>query len=118
MLDKKPQQIVGGPTNNEPATSGPPVGKDPASAALLSGKFNMVIGYCSSAKSRPSQTPELQVAKVPPEISAGPESGLATLDGADPHPPDLALFMLSPGGQQIFALRPPPGPERTGKADR
>ena len=40
---------------------------------------------------------------VPSEIATGPEYGLAVMKGADSHAPDLALFMLSPGGQQIFS---------------
>ena len=78
-------------------------GKDPALAALASGRVDIVIGYCTSAKLRLSQMAELQVAAVPREISVGPEYGLAVLKGADARAPDLALFMLSPEGQQIFA---------------
>jgi molybdenum ABC transporter molybdate-binding protein len=98
ILDKKAQKIVGGPTNNAPVD-----GKDPAVAALASGRVDIVIGYCTSARLRRSQMPELQVVAVPPEIAAGPEYGLAILKGADPRAPDLALFLLSPDGQQIFA---------------
>ena len=98
ILDKKAQQIVGGPANNAPVG-----GKDPALAALASGRVDIVIGYCTSAKLRLSQMPELQVAAVPREIAIGPEYGLAVLKGADPQTPYLALFMLSPEGQQIFA---------------
>jgi molybdate transport system substrate-binding protein len=46
---------------------------------------------------------ELQVAEVPREIAAGPEYGLAVLKGGDLRALDLALFMLSPDGQQIFS---------------
>jgi molybdate transport system substrate-binding protein len=46
---------------------------------------------------------ELQVADVPREIAAGPEYGLAVLQGANPKTADLALFILSPDGQQIFS---------------
>jgi ABC-type molybdate transport system substrate-binding protein len=98
VLDKKAQQIVGGPTNNAPTD-----GKDPAVAGLALGRVDIVIGYCTSAKLRLSQMPELQVAPVPPEIATGPEYGLAVLKGADPRALDLTLFMLSPEGQQIFA---------------
>jgi ABC-type molybdate transport system substrate-binding protein len=98
ILDKKAQQIVGGPTNNDPVG-----GKDPVVAALMSGQVDVVIGYCTSAKLRLSQMPELQIAAVPAEIAAGPEYGLAVLKDADPRAPDLALFMLSPDGQRIFA---------------
>jgi len=47
-------------------------------------------------------------ARSPPEFPPSPwtltpDYGLAVLKGSDPHAPDLALFMLSPEGQQIFA---------------
>jgi molybdate transport system substrate-binding protein len=68
ILDKKAQQIVGGPANNTPVG-----GKDPALAALASGRVDIVIGYCTSTKLRLSQMAELQLAAVPREISVGPE---------------------------------------------
>jgi molybdate transport system substrate-binding protein len=98
ILDKKAQQIVGGPTNNAPVG-----GKDPAVAALAAGRVDIVIGYCTSARLRRSEMPQLQIAEVPRAIATGPEYGLAVLNGADPHTTDFALFMLSPAGQQIFA---------------
>ena len=98
ILSAKAQQNVGGPSNNAPVD-----GKDPAVAALASGRVDIVIGYCTSAKLRMSQTAELQIAEVPREIATGPEYGLAVLGGADPRASDLALFMLSPDEQQIFA---------------
>jgi molybdate transport system substrate-binding protein len=98
ILSGKAQQIVGGPSNNAPVD-----GKDPAVAALASGRVDILIGYCTSAKLRLSQMAELQVAEVPREIATGPEYGLAVLRGADPRANDLALFMLSPEGQQIFS---------------
>ena len=98
ILDQKAQQIVGGPTNNAPVD-----GKDPAAAALLSGKIDVMIGYCSGRERMAKAVPELQAVEVPKEIAAGPEYGLAILKGADPRAEDLALFMLSPEGQQVFA---------------
>jgi molybdate transport system substrate-binding protein len=97
-LNGKAQQIVGGPANSAPVD-----GQDPTVAALAAGRVDIVIGYCTSAELRLSQMPELQVAKVPSEIAAGPEYGLAVLKDADPRALDLALFMLSPDGQRIFA---------------
>jgi ABC-type molybdate transport system substrate-binding protein len=47
ILDKKAQQIVGGPANNAPVD-----GKDPAIVALAAGRVDIVIGYCTSAKLR------------------------------------------------------------------
>jgi molybdate transport system substrate-binding protein len=98
ILDKKAQQIVGGPTNN--ANIG---GKDPAVAAFADGRIDLFVGYCSGAKRLLAQLLQLQVAEVPRELAAGPEYGLAVLKGSDPRTPDFALFMLSPSGQQIFA---------------
>lgn len=97
-LDRKAQQVVGGPTNNAPVE-----GKDPAAAALLTGKIDVMIGYCSGTKRMQSQVPDVQMIAVPKEIAAGPEYGLAILKNADPRAADLALFMLSPEGQQVFA---------------
>lgn len=97
-LDQKAQQIVGGPTNNAPVE-----GKDPAAAALFAVKIDVMIDYCSGAKRMQAQVPEVQMVPVPKDIAAGPEYGLAILKGADPRTEDLALYMLSPEGQQIFA---------------
>ena len=97
-LDQKAQQIVGGPTNNAPVG-----GKDPAAAALIAGRIDVMIGYCSGAKRMQSQVPDVQMVPVPKDIAAGPEYGLAILKGADPRAEDFALYMLSPEGQQIFA---------------
>jgi ABC-type molybdate transport system substrate-binding protein len=41
ILDKKAQQIVGGPTNNAPVG-----GKDAAATALATGRVDLFIGYC------------------------------------------------------------------------
>ena len=99
ILDQKAQQIIGGPTNNAPIG-----GQDPAGAALSSGKIDVMIGYCSGRGRMLGAMADLQIVEVPKEIAAGPEYGLAVLKDANPHAEDLALFMLSPEGQQIFAL--------------
>jgi molybdate transport system substrate-binding protein len=98
ILDKKAQQIVGGPTNNAPVG-----GKDPAALALATGRVDLFIGYCSGGKRLLAQLAKLQIVPVPQTIATGPEYGLAVLKGADPHTDDFALYMLSPTGQQIFA---------------
>jgi molybdate transport system substrate-binding protein len=97
-LDQKAQQIVGGPTNNAPID-----GKDPAAAALIAGRIDVMIGYCSGAKRMQSQVADAQMVTIPKDVAAGPEYGLAILSSAAPQTEDLALYMLSPEGQQIFA---------------
>ena len=62
-----------------------------------------MIGYCSGRNRLSAVLPELQFVEPPREIATGPEYGLARLKGADPRAADLALFILSPDGQQLFA---------------
>jgi molybdenum ABC transporter molybdate-binding protein len=93
-LDHKAQKIVGG--------SGP-VSGDPVADGFKSGAINVMIGYCSGRQRMAKAVPEAQAVAVPNEIVAGPEYGLAVLKGANPRAEDLALYMLSPEGQQLFA---------------
>ena len=62
-----------------------------------------MIGYCSGRSRMLAAIADLQIVPVPAEIAASPEYGLAVLKGADPRAADLALYMLSPEGQQVFA---------------
>ena len=99
ILDKKAQQIVGGPTNN--ASGG---GKDPVVAAFAVGRIDFFIGYCSGAKRLRSQMPGLQVTEVPHAIATGPEYGLAVLKGADAHAADLARSCCRPKGSRFSLI--------------
>ena len=104
VLDKKAQQIVGGPAGNAPAHTAPTGGKDPVAAGIRRRAYRPLYRLLQRHQAAPvAQMPALQVAAAPPAIAGGPEYGLAVLKGADLHAADLALFMLSPEGQQIFA---------------
>jgi molybdate transport system substrate-binding protein len=93
-LDAKAQKIVGGP--------GPTSG-DPVADELKAGTIDVMIGYCSGRQRMAKAIPGIQAVDVPEQITAGPEYGLAVLKDADPQAQDLALYILSPQGQQIFA---------------
>jgi molybdenum ABC transporter molybdate-binding protein len=93
-LDRKAQKIVGGPG---------PVSGDPVADGFRSGKIDVMIGYCSGRQRMGKAVPGIEAVEVPKDIAASPEYGLAILKGADPGAGDLALYMLSPDGQQIFA---------------
>jgi molybdenum ABC transporter molybdate-binding protein len=94
-LDAKAQKIVGGPTT--------PTTGNPAAEGLTAGTVHVMIGYCSGAKRMQAAVADVQMIQIPTEIAAGPEYGLAVIKGADPRAGDLALYMLSPEGQQVFA---------------
>jgi ABC-type molybdate transport system substrate-binding protein len=94
-LDRKAQKIVGGPTS--------PTTGNPSADGLAAGTIDVMIGYCSGRKRMQAAVPDVQMSQIPKDISAGPEYGLAILKGANPQAEDLALFMLSPEGQRLFA---------------
>lgn len=95
MLDRKAQKIVGGPTT--------PASGNPVAEALSSGRIDVMIGYCSGRGRMHAVLPDIAMVEVPAGIAASPEYGLAVLTGAAPHAADLALYILSPAGQQVFA---------------
>jgi molybdate transport system substrate-binding protein len=90
ILDQKARQIVGGTLPS--ATGGD---ADPAIAALREGVVDVVLGYCTSARLRMSQLPELQVGDIPEALRVGPEYGLALVKGARAGAADLMLYILS-----------------------
>jgi molybdate transport system substrate-binding protein len=93
-LDRKAQKIVGGRG---------PVSGDPVTDGFKSGAIDVMIGYCSGRERLVKAVPDVEAVAVPLQITAGPEYGLAILKGADPRAEDLALYILSPEAQQIFA---------------
>jgi ABC-type molybdate transport system substrate-binding protein len=97
ILDQKAQQIVGG---SLPGTAG--AGQDAAIAALRDGAVDVHLGYCTSARLRMSQLPELQLVEIPEALRVCPEYGLALVQGAHPAAADLMLYILSLDGQEIL----------------
>ena len=94
ILDQKAQRIVGG---SLPGTSGG--GSDAAITALRDGAVDVHLGYCTSARLRMSQLPELQLVEIPEPLRVGPEYGLALVKGAPLAAADLVLYILSLDGQ-------------------
>jgi molybdate transport system substrate-binding protein len=89
VLDQKVQQIVGGIL---PRAAGG--GSDPAIAALRDGVVDVHLGYCTSARLRMSQLPQLQLVEIPDPLRVGPEYGLALVKGAQTAGSDLMLYIL------------------------
>jgi molybdate transport system substrate-binding protein len=94
ILDKKAQQIVGGTL---PHASGS--NADPAITALRDGVVDVHISYCTSARLRMSQVPDLQLIEIPEPLRVGPEYGLALVRGANAAAAYLMLYILSLDGQ-------------------
>src|SRR5262245_43609915 len=70
QLDRKAQQVVGGPQNSAPAG-----GRSPVAAVIEQGRVDVFLGYCTSAETVRRQVPGLVVVAVPDTLQVGPEYG-------------------------------------------
>lgn len=75
--------------------------------AIIDGRFDVVIAYCSGAsryRAANEKAPDIKtsITHFPAELMIGPEYGLAVLKGARPEAVDLAMFILSTQGQKIL----------------
>ena len=98
QLDRKAQQVVGGPQNSALVD-----GRSPVAVALERGLVDVYLGYCTSVETVHRQVAGLVVVPVPDALQVGPEYGLTILKGAQPGAVDLALYILSPDGQALLA---------------
>ena len=97
VLEGKAQQLVGGPS------MAPLVpGQGPSEGVFLSGRADVMLGYCSGAEGLRRTIPDLAAVPLPPELEVGPEYGLTVLS-ANPDAARFALFVLSEQGQAILA---------------
>lgn len=97
MLEGKAQQLVGGPS------MAPLVpGQGASEGVFLSGRADVMLGYCSGAEALRRTLPDLAAVPLPPEIEVGPEYGM-TLLSANPAAARFALFVMSGPGQAILA---------------
>jgi ABC-type molybdate transport system substrate-binding protein len=86
-----------------PPSSPPPKSGDTDADALLGGRVDASIVYCSARERYSRILPDAALVAFPPELQAGPEYGLAVLKDARPEAMLLALTILSPIGQKILA---------------
>ncbi len=96
-LEGKAQQLVGGPS------MAPLVpGQGPSEGVFLSGRADVMLGYCSGAGGVKRAVPDLVAVPLPPELEVGPEYGMTVLS-TNPEAMRFALFVLSEPGQAILA---------------
>ena len=86
-----------------PPGAPPPKSGDTNTDAILDGRVDASIVYCSGRARYTQLLPSATVADFPPELNVGPEYGLALLKNANPAAAMLALTILSPAGQKILA---------------
>ena len=101
--------VIDNPPGTPPAQSG-----DHVLDALHDGRIGLAIVYCSSKARFAKLEPTLSMIPFPPELTVGPQYGLAVMKGAKPEALLLALTILSPAGQKILAasgFRPVASPD-------
>ncbi len=96
-LEGKAQQLVGGPS------MAPLVpGQGPSEGVFLSGRADVMLGYCSGADALRRAVPDLAAVPLPAELEVGPEYGMTVLS-TNPAAARFALFVVSGPGQAILA---------------
>ncbi len=82
-----------------------PKSGDTDADAILDGRVDASIVYCSGRDRYARLLPDATLVQFPATLQIGPEYGLAVLRDARPEASLLALAILSPEGQTIMAQR-------------
>lgn len=98
MLDAKALQLTGGP--DSPAA---PAGRNLYAWVMTEDRADLFLTYCTNAVLARRDTPELRLIPIPDALSVGADYGLSVLASDQPNAVRLALFILSPEGQDILA---------------
>jgi len=90
---------------DNPPGSPPPRSGDTDADAILGGRVDASIVYCSGRERYARILPDAKVIAFPTELQVGPEYGVAVLKDARPGALLLAMTILSPTGQKALADR-------------
>ena len=101
--------VIDNPPGTPPSQSG-----DYTLDALRAGRIDLAIVYCSGKARLAKLDPTISMVTFPPDLTVGPQYGLAVMKAAKPEAMLLALTILSPPGQKILAangFRPVASPD-------
>jgi molybdate transport system substrate-binding protein len=90
--------VLDNPPGSPPLKSG-----DTDTDAILDGRIDAAIVYCSGRDRYARLLPDATLVSFPPRLQVGPEYALAVLKDARPEAQMLALTILSPAGQKVLA---------------
>jgi len=96
-LDAKALKLVGGPQAVKI-----PAGQNAQAYLMGDGQADMFISYCSGADELRKAMADVTVVELPKALATSAAYGLTVLDGANPDAYRLALFILSPAGQETL----------------
>jgi len=96
-LEGKAQQLVGGP-DMAPLV----LGQGPSEGVFLSGRADVMLGYCSGTETLRRTLPDLAAVPLPAELEVGPEYGMTVLS-ANPVAARVAGLVICGPGPTILA---------------
>jgi molybdate transport system substrate-binding protein len=99
---------------DNPPGAPPPQSGDYVLDALRAGRIDLAIVYCSGKARFAKLDPTLSMVAFPPDLTVGPQYGLAVMKAAKPEALLLALTILSPAGQKVLTasgFRPVASPD-------
>jgi molybdate transport system substrate-binding protein len=96
-LSGKALQLTGGPDSEKA-----PEGRNQYGWVMGEKKADVFLTYCTNAVLAQKEVQALKIVKIPEELSVGADYGLIVRDGAPNEAWRLALYILSPAGQNIL----------------
>lgn len=97
-LDAKALKLVGAADSPRP-----PAGRTAYGWLMSDKKADLFITYCTNAILAAREVPGLEIVQIPETLAVGADYGLTVLKGARTDASFLALYILSPAGQQVLA---------------
>ncbi|MFV0437633.1 MAG: molybdate ABC transporter substrate-binding protein [Desulfopila sp.] len=97
VLTTKALQLTGGPKSQAA-----PDGRNPYVWNMEEKKADVFLTYCTNGVSVQKQLPSLQLITIPQELAVGADYGLVVRNDAPLATWQLAMFILSPTGQEIL----------------
>ena len=96
-LDAKALQLTGGPDS-----AAAPEGRNLYAWVMTEDRADIFLTYCTNAVLAKADTPALEIVAIPETLSVGADYGLTLLSPDNPDAARLALFVVSPAGQEIL----------------
>jgi ABC-type molybdate transport system substrate-binding protein len=96
-LSGKALKLTGGPN-----TQKAPEGHNQYGWVMSEKKADVFLTYCTNAVLAKKEVQDLQIIKVPADLSVGADYGLLVRNGASTEAWRLAMYVLSPEGQKIL----------------
>lgn len=97
VLSTKALQLTGGPESEKA-----PEGRNQYGWVMEEKKADLFLTYCTNAVLAQKEVQPLTIIPIPEELAVGADYGLLVRAGADPEAWRLAMFILSPQGQEIL----------------